>query len=195
MVKKLIGRKIRVSFMNKQEKIQLREKDSYYKKQDWLGAVLSWWRNKKVLPFIHGVLVDVACGDNRLVKWYGKGTGVDIVGYETNITVVNDLEDLPFQTDSIDTVTIIASLNYFHDPEAVLREIHRILCVTGSLVLTMSNSSVMKIWHKFREPYAYQHGYSEEQLKKILNKAGFVIKKKKFFMVFLNAIYVAEKIK
>ena len=180
--------------MDKQENTPVADKGSYYKKQDWLGAVLSWWRNKKVLPFIHGVLVDVACGDNRLVQWYGNGTGVDIAGYETSITVVNSLEELPFQSDSIDTVTIIASLNYFYEPEAVLREIHRILCGNGSLVLTMSNSWVMKIWHRFREPHAYQHGYSEKQLKNILEQSGFVVKKKKYFMAFLNAIYVAQKI-
>ncbi len=179
--------------MNEQEQKELKRRIKYYTKKDIVGSILSRWRNKKVLPFIHGTLVDVACGNNQLVKWYGSGVGIDIAAHEKNITVVEELEDLPFQTGTVDTVTIIASLNYFPQPELVLREIHRILKPTGKLLLTMANLNVMKIWHIFREPHAYQPGYSEEMLIDILDKSGFAVQKKQYFMLFINAIYLAEK--
>lgn len=175
--------------MSKKEVIEER----LYSSQDFLGRLLSVWRNKKVMPFIRGKLVDIGCGDNRLVSGYGSGTGVDIIDYGSADIVVKDFSKLPFEEKSVDTITIIASLNYFEQPAQVLKEVRCIMKDDGQLILTMSNHSVMRIWHKFRESWANKPGNSYHELLELLEKANLRILKKKSFMFFLNTIYIAGK--
>ena len=167
-------------------------KTSLYEKKDLIGSLLSKWRMGRVLPEIKGVLVDLSCGDNMLVRAYGRGTGVDVKNYGADV-VLKDFRTLPFESSSVDTVTIVASLNYFDDVHATLKEVHRILEDDGILILTMSNEYVMKVWHLFREPWAKQSGFSLKEMKTFLELAGFVIKKRRFFMFGVNSVYVCTK--
>ena len=170
-------------------------KEHLYGKNDPLGVFLSFWRNTIVAKEVKGELVDLACGDNRLVRKYGKGRGVDIVEFEGADLVAPDFTNLPLPDESADTVTIVASLNYFPDPTGVLREAKRILRKNGRLLVTMSNLKVMKVWHKFRDRKVKVPGISEDSLLDLLENSGYILKKKKPFMLFVNVLYVAEPIK
>jgi SAM-dependent methyltransferase len=170
-----------------------REDKETFSSQDLLGRFLSFWRNKKVLRFVQGDLVDIACGDNRLVARYGKGVGIDIVNYGTTDIVVKNFHGLPLASRSVDTVTIIASLNYFEKPISVLTEVNRVLKDDGHLIVTMSNNTVMRIWHKLRESWAYKSGYSDTELRELFGKAHLTLEKKIPFMFCLNTIYVVRK--
>ncbi len=169
------------------------KENELYSSQDLLGRLLSVWRNKRVIPFIKGRFVDLACGDNRLVSEYGNGAGVDIIDYGNANLIVEDFSQLPFDDKSVDTISIIASLNYFDQPEQTLKEVRRVLKDDGRLILTMSNHRIMKIWHRFRESWANKPGYSRHELEELLGAAGLRIVKGKSFMLFLNKIYLVGK--
>jgi ubiquinone/menaquinone biosynthesis C-methylase UbiE len=119
--------------------------------------------------------------------------GVDIANYGNTDIVVENFYHLPFAGGSVDTVSIIASLNYFENPLRVLQDVHRVLKDDGQLLITMPQGWAMKIWHRFRERHARRYGFSEEEIKDLLCKSGFALKQKKPFMFFLNYIYMAVK--
>ncbi len=172
------------------------DSEAYYPKSDLIGTTLSNWRTKAVLPYIKGELVDLCCGDNRLIDAYdNRGVGVDISSNgRQDIVVASDFTNLPFDNGITDSVTIIASLNYFEDPVKVLDEVHRILREHGRLVITMSNTYIMRIWHLFRERWANESSISKKQLIEIAEKSGFKLLRKKSFMLYVNTIYLFERI-
>lgn len=165
----------------------------YYRDNDVIGKYLKDQRHKHVLPIVKGKLLDIACGENALVDLYGEGMGIDIVDFGANM-VVQDYKELPFGPCSFDTITILASLNYFEEPEKVLMEIHRVLRNDGQLVISNSNHYVMKWWHLFRERWAHRSGISLKELKKILAKNGFVIHSRIWFNFYLSYVLVLRKV-
>ncbi|MCI5135249.1 MAG: hypothetical protein D3920_09300 [Candidatus Electrothrix sp. AW2] len=53
-----------------------------YGLKDPPGRLLCEWRIRAVLPWVRGSqVIDLACGDNRLIQRLGYGTGVDIKNY------------------------------------------------------------------------------------------------------------------
>jgi len=134
--------------------------------------------------------MDLACGDNRLVKKYGSGVGVDIVHYQNVDVVCPDLSVLPFVDSEFDTVTILAALNYFENPVAVLREVHRVLSPGGTLIVTFLNRRVSRLWHRIRErDITPRPAFNEPELVKCLQAADLKVVQKKHFMFRLNTIY------
>ncbi|MGP9820438.1 methyltransferase domain-containing protein [Salinarimonas sp. NSM] len=163
---------------------------------DPLGYLLSEWRTRVVLCAINGFVVDLACGDNRIVRRHGTGRGVDIDARgQDDVLVAPDFATLPFETGSVDTVTIVASLNYFEAPLDVLREAHRILRPTGRLVLTMSNPAVMRVWHKFRDPWVRKPAVDDAELATLLSQSGFRRVARRGFMLGANALTIAEPVR
>ncbi len=161
---------------------------------DLLGRLLSWWRTRVVLKHVSGRLIDIACGDNRLVRAYGSGQGIDIDPRgQPDVLACPDFTRLPIADGAADSVTVIASLNYFPDAVGVLREIARILAADGRLLITMPNARVMQIWHRFREPWAHKAGYDEAELLALTRDAGFVLSGKYRFMWGVNRLYVMRK--
>ena len=179
--------------MSPMESTTEQNKQSLYGKNDLVGWILSSWRTRFVQRHIRGRLVDLACGDNNLVKQYGNGIGVDIMSRtDANILVCPDFSNLPLDEGSADTISILASFNYFEDPISTLREIKRVLSRDGRLLLTMSNEPIMKIWHKYREPWAFKHGYSQKEITSMLEQSDFQIIKKHYFMLGVNCLYIAK---
>jgi len=165
-----------------------------YKGSDVVGWLLSEWRTRAVLPSVAGKLMDLACGDNRLVKKYGSGVGVDIVPYRNVDTVCPDFSDLPFSDNEFDTVTIVAALNYFDDPTAVLREIGRVMRPDGTLLVTFLNQKVSKLWHRIKErDITPRPAFSEAELAGCVQSAGLRIVRKRKFMLGVNVIYFIRK--
>lgn len=166
------------------------KKTGLYSRSDIIGCILSEWRTWAVLPYVTGKLMDLACGDNRLVRKYGSGTGVDITNY-TNVDVLcNDFSNLPFADNTFDTVTILAALNYFENPKAVLGEIGRILKPDGTLLVTFLNQKVSEIWHSIKERHTTPRpAFSEAELTACLQAADMRVVDKKMFMLGVNTIY------
>ena len=165
-----------------------------YNKFDPIGRCLSHWRNREVKREVIGNLLDIACGDNRLVRSYrGSGKGIDIQAFQNVDLVVNDFSKIPFPDQSFDTVTIVASLNYFPNATNVLTEIRRILADPCRLIITMPNSSLIKYWLKIRDPKAHRLFMPQSEIVKVIVNSGFKILDSKRFMLGFNRLYVCTK--
>lgn len=163
---------------------------SLYSRSDVIGRVLSAWRARGVQPHVTGRLLDLACGDNRLVRRNGSGVGVDIVKYANTDVVCRDFSRLPFRDDEFDTVTILAALNYFDRPDSVLREIRRILKPEGTLLVTFLNKTLSRWWHKVKERETTPRpAFDEAELTACLRAANLRIADKKSFMFGAKTIY------
>jgi len=168
--------------------------NEYYGNQDKIGKYLSQVRNQAVLEACEGKLIDFGCGDGQLIHSYsGEADGVDITDYGAASIIASDFSKLPVSDKSYDTATIVASLNYFDNPEAVLKETYRILRKDGRLILTMPNATVMKIWHKFREPWANNSGFTRNLLIEMASNAGYKLESQKRFLFGLNARFTFTK--
>lgn len=86
---------------------------------------------------------------------------------------------LPFDADSVDLVVLMHTLDFAADPQAVLREIERILIPEGRLVVVGFNPwSAYGLWRlalgsRNRPPWC-GHFYSSSKLKDWLSLLGFV---------------------
>lgn len=165
-----------------------------YNKFDPIGNFLSNWRNSVVRKQVKGRLIDIACGDNRLVRSHpGNGLGIDIQKFENVDLVVDDFSQIPLPNESYDTATIVASLNYFSNAREVLEEIRRILTDQCRLIITMPNSSLIKYWLKIRDPEAHRLFMPRSQIVEIIETAGFKVVKEWQFMLSLNRFYLCNK--
>lgn len=176
---------------------------------DRIGNKLCDWRVCAVLPTVRGRLLDIGCGNNKLVRAYtaagGQGLGVDVYPWEGSNLLVKDTADLPYADGDFDIVTIIAALNHIPNRRQVLNEAHRVLKADGRVVLTMLSPVVSPVWHTLRRPWdADQHergmkegevyGLSHRQVYDLLFKAGFEVTRESRFMLGLNRLTVAMKV-
>jgi len=163
--------------------------------QDFIGKRLAKWRNYHVAKQIVPPFLDIACGDNLLAHGRGnEGIGIDIIDHGSADLIVSDFADLPFESESYMTITIVASLNYFDDPISVMTECKRLLKPDGRLIVTMLAPAVGLLWHLFREPWAKHSGMSSEQIATIAHSSGLQLIRKFRFMFWMNSLYVLKKI-
>lgn len=163
------------------------------------------WRIKAVLPHIHGHLLDIGCGTNDLVKSYRhEGIGVDVYQWGGVDLVVDNAAKLPFESDTFDTVTIIAALNHIANRSEVLAEAFRILRKTGIIIITMIPPRISHIWHFLRRPWDVDQnergmksgevfGLKPREVRDLLQDAGFDICFERTFMLSINRITIARK--
>ncbi len=166
--------------------------------------LLEDWRRRKVLPHIHGRLLDIGCGFNNLVSAYdGPGTGIDVHPWPGIDVQISDAARLPFAASSFDTVTIVAALNHIPNRAAALEEVHRVLKPGGNLVLTMIGPLTGVVAHILFKKDEHERGGmrpgEEEGLRhrdllRLLAKCGFVLEVVRPFQLGLNRVYVARKL-
>lgn len=153
-----------------------------------------------------GYTLDVGCGPyNRFVTKYlgGRGVGIDVFPYDglTEDQIFSDLTRFPFEDNSFDSVTLIATLHHIprSKREAELAEIHRVLRPGGNLILTMATPLTETLVHKvtrlhakllgnvydidlLREMHEEEEDYVEErELVKQMARAGFEDIERKYF--------------
>ncbi len=118
-------------------------RDSFYL---WLISLLK--------PEPGKTLLDISCGIGRLVKFAQerglRAIGMDFAEDAVRIGIreespasgwaVSDGERLPVKTGSVDYVTHIGSLEHYQDPDAGIREIHRILKPNGVACILLPNA-------------------------------------------------------
>jgi SAM-dependent methyltransferase len=173
--------------------------------KDSVGRALLNKRIETIVPHISGNLLDIGCGTNELVKNYtGEGVGVDVYQWGDVDVVVKDTSKLSFEKETFDTITIIAALNHIPNREQVLIEAKRLLKNDGKLIVTMIPPKISRIWHKVRKPWDVDqsergmkegevYGMTYDDLKKLLDKAGFRIEFHKKFMLGINNVLVSKK--
>ncbi len=159
-------------------------------------------RVRAALPYCRGMLLDVGCGNNLLVRTHGRGIGADVHPYvEANMRC--EATALPFRDASFDTVALLACLNHMTRRGAALAECRRVLRNGGHVVLTMIPRWVGRISHPIRKPHDPDQldrgmsvdedpGLSNREVRRLLKEAGFRIVEYRRFMWGLNAVFVAE---
>lgn len=160
-------------------------------------------RRLAAVKHISGRVLDIGCGDNRLVRSYGDGVGVDIYQWGDVDLVVEDSSKLPFPDASFDTVTFVASLNHISNREEVLREAFRLLRPGGRVVATMIPPTISLIWHLVWRPFAPDEkdprregevwGIAPADMIRLLEEAGLVGVQRLPFQLGINAVYVGVK--
>jgi SAM-dependent methyltransferase len=164
-------------------------------------------RIHEALKWIRGYVLDIGCGNNRLISEYrqkgGFGLGVDVFDWGAQDLLVEDTSDLPFGEATFDTVTMIACINHIPNRLDVMSEAYRILKPDGSLILTNLSPALSKIWHMYAFWDKDQHqrgmregevfGLNDIEVEALATKSGFLPKMKRGFSWNLNTIYVYRK--
>jgi SAM-dependent methyltransferase len=136
----------------------------------------------------HGVGVDDQVEDGVRGRWWR---------IRANITT-----PLPLEAGQFDHVVMLAVLEHLPDPEPVLREAHRILAPSGTLIMTWPSSAVdpiLKVLHGFglvsdeMESDQHQKRIPVDVLQGILQRIGFREFIHKRFEFGLNHLMIAKR--
>jgi SAM-dependent methyltransferase len=175
--------------------------------QGLIPRIMEWLARQRravVLRHARGRLLDVGCGDNRLVREYGDGIGVDVYNWGDVDILIEDAGKLPFDDNSFDTVSFVACLNHIPNREEALREAYRVLRPGGLVLITMIPPLISVVWHRI--VYKYDTDQSERGMKEgevygltasrivqLLRTCGFEYKRRVRFVFGLNNLYIALK--
>jgi SAM-dependent methyltransferase len=168
---------------------------------DVLGELLARRRVKAVLPHVHGRLLDLGCGSNRLVRHYSNGVGVDVHPWPGADLVVDDTAALQWDSHSFDTITILAALNHIPNRAAVLDECRRVLRPGGRVVVTMLTPRTSLVWHWLRGSWDADqrergmragevYGFTSRELVALFERSGFALLARQRFMLGVNCLYI-----
>jgi len=156
-----------------------------------------------VLPYIKGRLLDIGAGNNRLVHEYKNGIGVDVFDWGGGVLIVEDTSHLPFEDQSFDTITFLASLNHIPYRKAVLREAYRVLKNDGQLLITMINPLLGYLGHRLFWWYSEDkergmeagevYGLWTSEANRLCCNAGFELTSHSKFVYGLNNLYIVKK--
>jgi ubiquinone/menaquinone biosynthesis C-methylase UbiE len=172
---------------------------------DCVGRQLERWRNRVVLSQVTGRLLDIGCGNNRLVRRYGNGVGVDVFDWGDIDLLVNNTADLPFKDGEFETITFVAALNHIPNRNDVVRECCRLLKKGGQCIVTMLPPLLSTVWHKIRGGHDADqgkrgmargevYGLKKREIVELLCQNGFMLKKHKRFMFGMNSMLVFQKV-
>lgn len=158
--------------------------------QKIVDQFLAYCRYRRVYQLLQrqhgrGIIYDLGCGTGRLVhalrqRGY-QAFGIDRVAGEHIIAA--DLNGaLPVDSDSVDLVISLANVEHLDNPSMNLKEIHRILRPTGTLVLTTPSTAAKPVleylafrlqWIDPAEILDHKTYFSKKRLAQYLCDAGF----------------------
>ena len=155
-------------------------------------------RTRKVLPYIPSAEthIDIGCGPE---KYLLRRSPCRVrIGFDQQ-TGQRLLDTIEAQDDSIDCITMLASIEHLEYPEKIIRECHRIIRDDGRLIITTPRSSgkwLMKIYDPHYEitEGAHQRYYDLNSMQSLL-KGFFRIKTYQTFMLGFNQLFVCTKMR
>ncbi len=185
-------------------------------KEAFLEPFLRKKRILKILPFIKNTqnckLLDIGCGwDARLLKsiepYVSLGVGIDFkappLQTEKIRTYKLRIEDtLPFENKTFNIVTMLAVLEHLGHPEKIVKEIDRILCDNGYLIITVPSKVSRPILEflAFRlkivsseEIRDHKRYYNYKELKNLFQSTTLSILEHHYFQLGMNNFCVLKK--
>jgi len=155
----------------------LQEFPSYFHRQR-VALILKMIQNFKA----EKRFLDVGCGNGVILRYLPEGSmGLDINAqaisqakqYAPKAQVqIGDVEELPFQDNSYETIICSHVLDHLPKPEKALKEIYRVLKPGGVLIGTVPRYNPLWQMQFIAGPqvtaYPYHHEFNEEELRKIL---------------------------
>lgn len=141
-------------------------------------------------------ILDLGCGNGNILKMLENNTSASLYGLDlcenmieearkrlsNKITLtVGDSENLPYADNMFDTIICNASFHHYIHPDAVLKEIKRVLKKDGSLIL--GDPSAPFNWYTKFLNYFLKYSnsgdykiYSKKEITSLLSKYSFEIK-------------------
>ncbi len=127
----------------------------------------------RVAEQVQGVLLDIGCGNKpyqRLFSCVTRYIGCDMVQSSQNkVDVITVATELPFSSESFDSVLCTQVIEHVEDPEALYFEACRVLKPGGHLIL-----SGPMYWHLHEEPYDFFR-FTKYGLRYLSEKTGFEV--------------------
>lgn len=121
-------------------------------------------------------VLDAGAGDGRYraEMAHTRYVGIDLTVGDpradySQLDVLGDLTQLPFQTDTFDAVLCTQVLEHVREPKTVLREMNRVMRPGGRLFLSAPQS-----WHQHQKPFDY-YRYTSFGLRYLLEQAGLTV--------------------
>ncbi len=144
--------------------------DSYNRLyQEWMGQHVNDDQAQQMLDYLQTVpgqkLLDIGCGTGHTVR-AALDRGLDAVGVDISTVALEQAiaqyglrnrvylaaaEQLPWQSQTFDTISILGSLEHFLDPACSVREVARLLKPGGRAAILVPNSHhIRAIYNVFK---------------------------------------------
>ena len=140
-------------------------------------------------------ILDVGCGSGGaipMLEKYGRVLGLDIApqalefcrskGFQ-NVAMVKGPYDTGQLDQSADLVTLFDVLEHFEDDERAIREAHRVLKVSGYILVSVP--AFMFLWSDLDDANHHFRRYTKRELEQKLKDSGFEIMKSSYIFFFL----------
>ncbi|MDB9788592.1 class I SAM-dependent methyltransferase [Candidatus Thioglobus sp.] len=158
----------------------------YLKNRSYIGFLYrKYWLYPRLNYYLVGKVLDVGCGIGDFLSYRKNSIGTDInhkmvewCCSQGHQAVSMGLDELPFENESFDSVIMDNVLEHIKNPEAILREVNRVLVEKGVFLIGVPGSL------GYSRDDDHKVFYSEDELVKTLNKNGF--KELKIFAMPVN---------
>jgi SAM-dependent methyltransferase len=135
-------------------------------------------------------VLDAGCGTGlnlTMLRAYGRATGVDISPVGLNLCQASgqrslarvNLKRLPFHDGSFDVITSLDVLEHIDDPEAVLRELRRVLSADGVVIITLP--AFKHLWSEHDVALSHFRRYNRPEIEAIVRDWGFDVEHSGYF--------------
>ena len=182
-------------------------------KESYLDIVIRKLRERKIIDLVpdKSIICDLGCGSGKFLYPIAhnikEGVGVDREIKQSklaNLTFIKaDLEKkIKLPSDKFDIVTCLAVLEHLNNPESLIKEAYRILRKNRKLIITTPSKlskPILEFLAKLNlinKQHIKEHKnyFSKEDLRKMLNKAGFKDIKINSFEFGMNNLIIARKV-
>jgi len=158
----------------------------------WLDAGCGSGRLSRVIRLL-GAQVVAVDGSPRMIETAKN----ESIGLDDNMTYthMDTIEVLDFQSDSFDSALCSSVIEYVEQPEKAIYELFRVIRPSGILLISVPNRfspirlaqklarKVCKVFGKdvFQYISVSKHAYSSDEIRRLLQKIGFVVDRVEFF--------------